>query len=97
MKCRLLLPLLLVLFLSGFSRGAQKPNIVYILADDMGYDSVSALNSKCGIPTPNIDRLIQQGMNFTDAHSGSAVCSPTRYGILTGRYSWRSTMKKGIG
>lgn len=74
----------------------SKPNIVYILADDMGIDSVSALNTKCGISTPNLNRLIEQGMTFTDAHSGSAVCSPTRYGVLTGRYSWRTRMKAGI-
>ena len=73
-----------------------KPNIVVILADDMGIDSVAALNEKCGIPTPHLDRLLKQGMHFTDAHSGSAVCSPTRYGLLTGRYSWRSRLKRGI-
>lgn len=73
-----------------------KPNIVFILADDMGYDSVEKLNPKCNIRTPSIDKLISQGMSFSDAHSGSAVCSPTRYGVLTGRYSWRSTLKRGI-
>jgi arylsulfatase A-like enzyme len=82
------------------TRAARKkktaPNIVYILADDMGIDSVSALNSKSGVATPNINKLIRQGMTFTDAHSGSAVCSPTRYGVLTGRYSWRTRMKSGI-
>ena len=58
----------------------KKPNIVFILADDMGFDSVSANNEKMGpLKTPQIDRLISQGMNFTDAHSGSAVCTPTRY------------------
>lgn len=76
--------------------GKDKPNIVLILADDMGIDSVAALNEKCGIPTPHLDRLLTQGMHFTDAHSGSAVCSPTRYGVLTGRYSWRSRLKRGI-
>jgi len=75
---------------------ASKPNIVFILADDMGYDSVEKLNPKCNIRTPSIDKLISQGMYFSDAHSGSAVCSPTRYGVLTGRYSWRSSLKKGI-
>ncbi|MDH3584521.1 MAG: sulfatase-like hydrolase/transferase, partial [Phycisphaerae bacterium] len=78
------------------AHAADRPNIVFILADDMGYDSVSALNAQCNVPTPNIDRLIRQGMNFTDAHSPSAVCSPTRYGVLTGRYSWRTRMKRGI-
>ena len=76
--------------------GKNKPNIVLILADDMGIDSVAALNDKCGIPTPNLNALLKQGMHFSDAHSGSAVCSPTRYGVLTGRYSWRSRLKRGI-
>lgn len=75
---------------------AAKPNIVLILADDMGIDSVAALNDKSGIPTPYIDSLIKEGITFSDAHSGSAVCTPTRYGVLTGRYSWRSRLKRGI-
>jgi len=74
----------------------RKPNIVVILADDMGIDSVAALNDKSAIATPHLDKLLQQGMHFSDAHSGSAVCSPTRYGLLTGRYSWRSSLKRGI-
>ena len=72
------------------------PNIVYILADDMGYGDVGCLNPESKIPTPNMDRLGKEGMIFTDAHSGSAVCTPTRYGILTGRYCWRSTLKSGV-
>ena len=75
---------------------SSPPNIVYILADDMGYGDVSALNPDSKIKTPNIDRLAKEGMYFTDAHSGSAVCTPTRYGILTGRYCWRSSLKKGV-
>ena len=75
---------------------AEAPNIVVILADDMGIDSVQALNDQCGIPTPHLDRLLEQGIHFTDAHSGSSVCTPTRYGVLTGRYAWRSRLKKGI-
>jgi arylsulfatase A-like enzyme len=64
-----------------------KPNIVYILADDLGYGDVQCLNPDRGkIKTPNLDKLASQGMTFTDAHSGSSVCSPTRYGLLTGRY-----------
>ena len=66
------------------------PNIVYILADDMSYGDVGALNPESKIQTPNIDRPANEGMSFTDAHSGSAVCTPTRYGILTGRYCWRT-------
>ena len=72
------------------------PNIVLILADDLGYGDVSCLNENGKIKTPAIDRIAGSGITFTDAHSGSAVCTPTRYGILTGRYSWRSTMKEGV-
>ena len=79
------------------SATADKPNIIFILADDMGIDSVSANNAAMGpLKTPHIDRLISQGMNFTDAHSGSAVCTPTRYGLLTGRYCWRTRLKKAV-
>jgi len=72
------------------------PNIVYILADDLGYGDVRCLNPNGKIPTPNIDRLASQGMLFTDAHTGSAVCTPTRYGLLTGRYCWRSRLQRGV-
>lgn len=74
----------------------QNPNIVFILADDLGYGDVSCLNENGKIPTPNIDRIAENGVVFTDAHSSSAVCTPTRYGILTGRYNWRSTLKQGV-
>ena len=63
-----------------------KPNIVFILADDMGYGDVRALNPGSKLPTPHLDRLAREGATFTDAHSGSAVCTPTRYGVVTGRY-----------
>ncbi|MFT7640147.1 MAG: arylsulfatase A [Pirellulaceae bacterium] len=72
------------------------PNVIVILADDMGIDSVSAMNDKLGMKTPAIDQLASEGMHFTDAHSTSAVCTPTRYGVLTGRYNWRSRLKRGI-
>jgi arylsulfatase A-like enzyme len=72
------------------------PNIVFILADDMGYGDVQALNPDSQIPTPNLNRLAAQGMTFTDAHTPSAVCTPTRYGLLTGRYCWRSPLKQGV-
>jgi len=75
---------------------ASKPNIVYILADDLGYGDVGAFNSQSKITTPAMDALAKQGMRFTDAHTGSAVCTPTRYGILTGRYAWRSRLKRGV-
>lgn len=74
-----------------------RPNIVYILADDLGYGDVGCLNPARGkIATPNLDRLAAAGMTFTEAHSGSAVCTPTRYGILTGRYAWRTHLQKGV-
>ena len=73
------------------------PNIVYILADDMGYGDVGILNKRDNkIKTPNLDQMAKDGMIFTDAHSGSAVCTPTRYGIITGRYAWRTRLKKGV-
>jgi arylsulfatase A len=75
---------------------ARPPNIVFILADDMGYGDPGCYNKDSRIPTPNIDRLAAQGMRFTDAHTPSAVCTPTRYGLLTGRYCWRTNLKRGV-
>lgn len=74
----------------------KKPNIIFILADDLGYGDVSSFNKNSKIKTANIDKLASEGFMFTDAHTSSAVCTPTRYGILTGRYNWRSTLKKGV-
>jgi len=75
----------------------SKPNIVYILADDLGYGDVRCLNPERGkIATPHLDRLASQGMIFTDAHSSSSVCTPTRYGILTGRYNWRTRLQSSV-
>jgi arylsulfatase A len=72
------------------------PNIVFILADDMGYGDVSACNKNSKIKTPFIDQLAEEVVMFTDAHTSSSVCTPTRYGILTGRYNWRSSLKSGV-
>ncbi len=85
-----------VLCLATWVSAAERPNIVFILGDDMGYGSVQANNEKCTIPTPHLNRLVEEGMNFTDAHSDTSVCTPTRYGLLTGRYSWRSGLKSGV-
>ncbi len=74
----------------------MKPNVVYILADDLGYGDLSCYNAGSKIRTPNLDRLAGEGMRFTDAHAPDAVCTPTRYGLLTGRYSFRSAMKAGV-
>jgi len=76
--------------------GRRLPNLVYILADDLGYGDLSCLNPDSRIATPHLDKLASQGMIFTDAHSGSAVCTPTRYGLLTGRYCWRSRLKQSV-
>ncbi len=75
---------------------ADRPNIVYVLADDMGYGDVSCLNGESRIRTRHIDRMAAGGMIFRDAHASSAVCTPSRYSILTGRYNWRSTLKQGV-
>lgn len=75
---------------------AKLPNIIYILADDLGYGDVACNNIRSKIPTPNIDKLAAMGVRFTDAHSTSGVCTPTRYSILTGRYAWRTPMKSGV-
>lgn len=74
----------------------KHPNIVYILADDMGFGDVSCLNQDSKISTSNLDMLAGEGITFMDAHSGSAVCIPTRIGILTGRYCWRSYLKNSV-
>jgi arylsulfatase A len=74
----------------------QTPNIIFILADDLGYGDVEILNKQSKIPTPHLNKLAQQGMIFTHAHAPSAVCTPTRYSVLTGNYSWRSPKKSGV-
>lgn len=74
----------------------QMPNIIFILADDMGYGDLQVLNPESKIPTPNMDQLAAEGMYFTDAHSYSGVCTPTRYGVLTGRYCFRTRVSAGV-
>ncbi len=78
------------------SGGVRKPNIIIILADDLGYGDPGCYNDESKIPTPNLDRLAGEGVRFTDAHTPSSVCSPTRYGILTGRYCWRTALKSSV-
>jgi len=78
------------------SAAPAHPNIVYILCDDLGYGDVRCLNPQGKIATPNMDSIAAGGMRFTDARSSSAVCTPTRYSLLTGRYNWRPPMKKGV-
>lgn len=79
---------------SGPGLAETKPNVIVFLADDLGYADLQSYGGK--IPTPHIDRLAAEGMKFTDAHSTSSVCTPTRYSLLTGRYNWRSRLKRGV-
>ena len=95
----LLLSLGSMTVLSGCAQQPQeqkKPNIVFIFADDMGYGDVSAFNENSKIQTTNIDRIANEGVAFTDAHSSSSVSTPSRYSLLTGRYNWRSDLKSGV-
>lgn len=79
-----------------FGQEASKPNIVFILADDLGYGDVKCFNPEGKIATPNLDKLASEGMKFTDAHASSAVCTPSRYSVLTGRYPWRSRLQESV-
>ena len=81
---------------TAWSSEPPEPNIILVLVDDLGYGDPHCYNPDSKIPTPNIDRLAAEGMRFTDAHSPSAVCSPTRYGILTGRFAWRTRLKAWV-
>ncbi|TRX59225.1 sulfatase-like hydrolase/transferase [Fulvivirga sp. M361] len=92
----------LLLFVGSFgyaqtnSEASQKPNIVIIYTDDQGYGDVAALNPEAKFKTPNMDQIVNEGATFTDGHSSDAVCTPSRYSLLTGRYSWRTSLKKGV-
>lgn len=77
-------------------RAADLPNIVYILADDLGYGDLGCYNPESKIPTPRLDQFAREGMRFTDAHSPSSVCTPTRYALLTGRYAWRTRLQRNV-
>jgi arylsulfatase A-like enzyme len=90
-----------MLTVAGFGSGAlaagpARPNIVFILADDLGYGDPDCFSKDSRIPTPNLDRLAAQGLRCTDAHSPSSVCTPTRYALLTGRYAWRTRLQRGV-
>lgn len=85
-----------ILLSVGFVTAADRPNIIVILADDLGFGDVTCNNPESKIATPNIDRIAQQGMRFTDGHTSSGVCTPTRYSLLTGRYHWRSRLQNGV-
>ena len=97
---RLTIPLLVLTALCTIHHSVaqpEKPNVIFILADDWGLGDVKTYGGdRCQIETPHMDRLAEKGMKFLDAHSSSSVCTPTRYSVLTGRYNWRSTKKKGV-
>lgn len=80
----------------GQAPGPARPNLVVILADDLGYGDVGCYNPDAKIPTPHLDRLAREGVRCTDAHAPASVCSPTRYALLTGRYAWRGRLKSGV-
>ncbi len=73
-----------------------RPNVIFVLADDLGIGDISPTNPDCKIKTPHLQKMADEGITFMDAHSSSAVCTPTRYGVLTGRYNWRSRLARGV-
>ena len=90
------LPMLLTVIAAGAAVAVERPNIVLVLADDLGYGDVSCYNPAAKFKTPHVDRLATQGTRFTDVHTPTSVCTPTRYGILTGRHSWRTKLQRGV-
>jgi arylsulfatase A len=92
----LLLMALVALDVSNLSAAAARPNIVVIYTDDQGFGDASCYNPQSKIQTPHLDRLATGGLRFTDAHCSDTVCTPSRFGLLTGRYSWRTTLKQGV-
>ncbi|WP_346238375.1 arylsulfatase [Niabella insulamsoli] len=87
---------LMLMLQAGLCLAQETPNIIFILADDLGYGDVGAFNMNSKIKTPHIDQIAAQGLKLTDAHTSSSVCTPSRYSILTGRYNWRSPLKNGV-
>lgn len=75
---------------------ANRPNVIVVMADDLGIGDVSPTNPNCKIKTPHLQTMADEGITFLDAHTSSSVCTPTRYGLLTGRYNWRSRLAKGV-
>ena len=99
MYCRILMFVAAIFVMAACNTKEEKnqqPNIVVILADDLGTGDVNCYNQNSKIPTPALDKIAAEGVRFTDAHTNSAVCTPTRYGIITGRYCWRTRLKRGV-
>jgi len=88
--------LFIALLLGATLHATTPPNIVYILADDLGIGDVSVYNPTSAWQTPHLDRLAREGLRFTDAHAASSLCTPSRYALLTGRYAWRGRLKQGV-
>jgi len=95
---RRLAPLLFLALFAGFgtTSEAAPPNVILVMADDLGIGDLTATNSDCKIKTPRLQQLADEGITFLDAHTPSSVCTPTRYGLLTGRYNWRSRLARGV-
>jgi arylsulfatase A len=91
-----LLAVSLVTLCGQWCLAAERPNIIVIYTDDQGFGDASCLNVNAKFQTPNLDRLAAEGISFTNAHCSDTVCTPSRYGLLTGRYCWRTTMKTGV-
>ena len=96
MSFRLLIVFLALAGVGPVCHAADKPNVIVIYTDDQGYGDASCLNPDAKFETPNLDRLAKEGMTFTDAHCSDTVCTPSRYGLLTGRYSWRTWLKSSV-
>jgi len=90
------LRLLLFVSLTAGAFGAPRPNVILVMADDLGIGDISPTNPQCRIKTPHLQKLADEGLTFLDAHTPSSVCTPTRYGLLTGRYNWRSRLARGV-
>src|SRR5210317_941757 len=82
--------------LLGAANLEAHPNVIFVLADDLGIGDVSPTNPECKIKTPHIQKMADEGITFHDAHTSSSVCTPTRYGVITGRYNWRSRLARGV-
>ncbi|MFK7789243.1 MAG: arylsulfatase [Phycisphaeraceae bacterium] len=96
MKQLLVLLCTLACLSNAYAADTTRPNVIVILCDDLGQGDPQSYNPDSKIPTPSMDRLAEEGMRFTDAHTPSSVCTPTRYSTLTGRYCWRTRLKKGV-
>jgi arylsulfatase A-like enzyme len=94
--CRFTLSALLTVAVNPVQAAERPPNVVFVLCDDLGYGDPACYNKASKVPTPHMDRLAAQGMRFTDMHTPSSLCTPTRYGVLTGRYCWRTSLQRGV-